>query len=147
MQAAQGALMRNGRARVVRLGLALLTLMAAVVWLQPYSVFSPYRAYSDPARRFLRAALAHDSLELRRRAASPQPVQWALQAAQGDRPALTVWARLLRPDIGIRHGDTTTVVFQTSTRVCHLRPVAMTFVRGASGLRVLAASSSCFASR
>ena len=137
--------MKNGRARAGRLLLAILVVIAAILWLQPYSVFSPYRAYTDPARRFLRAALAQDSAELQRRAASPQPVQWALDAGKGDRSALAVWAKLLRPYAGRRHGDTTTVVFQTSTRVCYLRPVTMTFVRAATEPRVLLASSSCFA--
>ena len=139
--------MMNGRARVARLVLAALVVMAAVLWLQPYSVFSPYRAYTEPARRFLRAALAQDSLELQRRAISPHAVQWALDAGRGDRTALAVWARLSRPSSGRRHGDTTTVVFQTSTRVCYLRPVAMTFVEAAPEPRVLMASSSCFAER
>jgi hypothetical protein len=138
--------MKNGRARVARLVLAALVVMAAVLWLQPYSVFSPYRAYTEPARRFLRAALAQDSLELQRRAISPHAVQWALDAGRGDRTALAVWASLSRPSSGRRHGDTTTVVFQTSTRVCYLRPVAMTFV-GTANPRVLMASSSCFAER
>ena len=139
--------MMNGRARVARLVLAALVVMAAVLWLQPYSIFSPYRAYTEPARRFLRAALAQDSLELQRRAISPHAVQWALDAGRGDRTALAVWARLSRPSSGRRHGDTTTVVFQTSTRVCYLRPVAMTFVEAAPEPRVLMASSSCFAER
>jgi hypothetical protein len=137
--------MNNGRARAGRLILAILVVIAAVVWLQPYSVFSPYRAYTDPARHFLRAALAQDSLELQRRAVSQQPVEWALDAGKGDRSALAVWAKLLRPYSGRRHGDTTTVVFQTSTRVCYLRPVTMTFVRTAAEPQVLVASSSCFA--
>jgi hypothetical protein len=137
--------MNNGRARAGRLILAILVVIAAVVWLQPYSVFSPYRAYTDPARHFLRAALTQDSLELQRRAVSQQPVEWALDAGKGDRSALAVWAKLLRPYSGRRHGDTTTVVFQTSTRVCYLRPVTMTFVRTAAEPQVLVASSSCFA--
>lgn len=137
--------MKNGRARAGRLILAILGVIVAVLWLQPYSVISPYRVYTEPARRFLRAALAQDSLELQRRAISSQPVQWALHAGKGDRGALAVWAKLLRPYAGRRHGDTTTVVFQTSTRVCYLRPVAMTFVRATAEPRVLVASSSCFA--
>ncbi len=139
--------MRNGRARMGRLILATLVLIAAVVWLQPYTVVSPYRGYTEPARRFLRAALAQDSMELQRRTASRQPVQWALEAGNGDRSALALWAKLLRPYSGHRHGDTTTVVFQTSTRVCYLRPVTLTFVRATAEPRVLVASSSCFAER
>jgi hypothetical protein len=137
--------MNTGRARAGRLIFALLVVIGAVAWLQPYSVFSPYRMYTEPARRFLRAALARDSAELQRRAASRQPVQWALHAGQGDRSALAVWASLLRPYSGRQQGDTTVVVFQTNTRVCYLRPVTMTFVGIAAEPRVLAASSSCFA--
>ena len=139
--------MKNGRVRASRLILATLVVLAAILWLQPYTVISPYREYTEPARIFLRAALAQDSLELERRTASPQPVRWALQAATGDSRALAIWAKGLRPYSGHRHGDTTTVVFQTSTRVCYLRPVAMTFVPGVEGPRVLLASSSCFADR
>ena len=139
--------MRNGLGRAGWVVLATLAAIVGVLWLQPYSVVSPFRAYTDPARGFLQAALAQDSLELRRRAISPQPVQWALQAADGDPTGLAVWARGLRPYSGRRHGDTTTVVFQKSTRDCYLRPVAMTFVGGTEGPRVLVASSSCFADR
>jgi hypothetical protein len=139
--------MTSGGMRRGRLIVAAVIALATVLWLQPYSVNSPYRAYTEPARRFLRAALAHDSVELHRRAASRQPVEWALQASNGDTRALAVWAQLLRPYSGHRRGDTTTVVFQTSTRVCYLRPVAMTSVRAAEGPRVLLASSSCFADR
>jgi hypothetical protein len=139
--------MKNGLIRAGRLFLATLVALAAVLWLQPYTAVSPYREYAEPARTFLRAALAQDSLELERRAVSAQPVRWALQAATGDARALAIWAKVLRPYSGHRHGDTTTVVFQTSTRVCYLRPVAMTFVPGVEGPRVLLASSSCFTDR
>ena len=54
--------MKNGRARIGRLSLASLVAIVTVLWLQPYSFISPYRAYAESARRFLRAALAHDSL-------------------------------------------------------------------------------------
>jgi hypothetical protein len=77
--------MPNGRAPVGGLILATLLAGAVLLWLQPYSVISPYRAYTEPARRFLRAALAQDTLELQRQAVSAQPVQWALDAAQGTR--------------------------------------------------------------
>jgi hypothetical protein len=122
--------MPNGRAPAGGLVLAPLLAGAILLWLQPYSVISPYRTYTEPARRFLRAALTQDTLELQRQAAATQPVHWALEAADGDPNALAIWARLSRPYSGRRHGDTTTVVFQTSTRVCY---------------RLALASSSCFA--
>ena len=139
--------MANGPGRAGRLALATVVIILAVLWVQPYSAVSPYRGYTEPARRFLRAALAQDSVELRKHAVSVQPVEWALQAAHGDPTALSIWARLLRPYSGRRHGDTTTVVFQTTTRTCYLRPVTMTFVEGAKGPQVVLASSSCFAGR
>lgn len=136
-------------ARAIRLPLLLAAVLgaAALLWLQPYSVVSPYRAYAEPGRRFLQAALALDTAELSRRSIAPQPVQWALRSGRGDRAALAAWSRVLRPYSGIRHGDTTLVVFQTSTRICYLRPVAMTFVGSPDRARLLVASSSCFAER
>jgi hypothetical protein len=139
--------MTNGRSRAGVPVLATLLCILAVLLVQPYSFVSPYRAYTEPARRFLRAALAQDSLALRARAAAPQPVRWALRAGQTNPEVLAVWAQLLRPYSGRRRGDTTTIVFQTSTTDCYLRPIAMTFVPGAEGPRVLVASSSCFAER
>ena len=133
--------------RLLRIGLLsaglLLGLAGAIVYL--LSVSSPFQAYIGPARDFLRAALVQDSLELRRRAVSAQPVRWALHASETDPKGLAVWAKLLRPYSGDRHGDTVLVVFQTRTTVCYLRPIAMTFVQSASGPRVLSVSSSCFA--
>ena len=137
--------MSNDRVPVVALVLAAVLAGALLLWFQPYSVISPYHTYVDPARRFLRAALAHDTSGLERQAASEQPVRWALEAADGDPNALAVWARLSRPSSGRRHGDTTTVVFQTSTRVCYLRPVTMTFVGAPDEPRLAMVSSSCFA--
>jgi hypothetical protein len=134
-------------ARATRLPLLLAAAIgaAALLWLQPYSVVSPYRAYAEPGRRFLQAALALDTAELSRRSIAPQPVQWALRSGRGDRAALSAWSRLLRPYAGTRHGDTTLVVFQTTTTSCHLRPLAMTFVGSPDRARLLVASSSCFA--
>jgi hypothetical protein len=137
--------MPDNRVPVVPLALAALLAGAVLLWFQPYSVDSPYQSYVDPARRFLRAALAQDTAGLERQAVSRQPVRWALEAARGDPNALAVWARLSRPYSGRRHGDTTTVVFQTSTSVCYLRPVTMAFVSAANGPRLAMASSSCFA--
>ena len=139
--------MSNGRVPVGSLVLAALLAIAALMWVQPYSVFSPYRPYSEPARRFLRAALARDTLALQSQAVSAQPVEWALAAADGDLSALAIWTRSLRPYSGRRHGDTTTVVFQTSTRVCYLRPVTLAFVGGNEAPRLALASSSCFTGR
>lgn len=137
--------MPNGHVRKGGLVLAVVLGSAGVLWFQPYSVESPYGSYTGPARRFLLAALTHDTLVLQRQTVSAQPVRWALEAAHGDPNALAIWARLLRPYSGRRHGDTTTVVFQTSTRTCYLRPVTMAFVGSRKSPRLAVASSSCFA--
>lgn len=137
--------MPNGRIPIGWLVIVALLGSATMFWLQPYSVVSPYREYVEPARRFLRAALDQDTLELRKQAISSGPVRWALRAAHGDPNAVAIWAQRMRPYSGRRHGDTTTVVFQTGTRVCYLRPVTMAFVHGTEGPRVALASSSCFA--
>ena len=91
-----GGHLANGRIPTGWLIFAALLAGATMFWLQPYSVVSPYRGYVEPARRFLRAALAQDTLELRRQAISPEPVRWALGAAQGDPDALAIWAQRLR---------------------------------------------------
>jgi hypothetical protein len=137
----------QSRARAGLITLFGLAAIAGLLWTQPYSVFSGYRAYTEPARRFLQSALAGDSVGLERQAASAKPVQWALEAARQDPQALAVWARGLRPYSGEQVGDTAMVVFQTSTRVCYLRPVTMVFIKGAEGPRVFSASSSCFTHR
>jgi hypothetical protein len=137
--------MPNDRMRAVTLVIAPLMAGAVLLWFQPYSVVSPYQSYVDPARRFLHAALDRDTVGLERQAVDRQPVQWALEAGAGDAHALAIWAQSSRPYSGHRHGGTTTVVFQTSTRVCYLRPVTMAFVPDPTGPRLVHASSSCFA--
>jgi hypothetical protein len=111
--------MKNGRVRLLLAGLGAIVI---VLWLQPYSVISPFQPYIEPARDFLRAALVQDSLELRRRAVSPQPVRSALHAAKTDPKALAVRTKLLRPYSGGRYGDTAMVVFQTNMPVCDPLP-------------------------
>ncbi len=53
--------------------------------------------YSEPARRFLCTALAHDWLGLQGQAASSAPVEWALDAARGDTNAAPFSQRAERP--------------------------------------------------
>jgi hypothetical protein len=137
--------MTENRMRAAWLVLAALLGVAAVLWVQPYTVFSPYGSYSDPARQFLRAALLHDSLALQRQAGSPGPVKWALDAARANPQDLAIWAQALRPLNGRRTGDTTVVVFQTSTRTCYLRPLVVSFAASLGRPRILKMSSSCLA--
>jgi hypothetical protein len=112
---------------------------------QPYSVRSPWQPYVGPARRYLQAALAHDSAALERQSVSTAPVAWTLHAARMAPETLAVWGAVLRPSGGRRWGDTTDVVFETSTEVCEFRPIVIRFVGRAETPRVQMVTSSCFA--
>jgi len=136
--------MPNGRPPLV----LMLGLVAAIgvelLVVQPYSVPSPWQPYVAPARRYLHAALARDSAALDRESVSAAPVAWALHAARTAPETLAVWAAHLRPSGGRRWGDTTDVLFETSTEVCEFRPIVMRFV-GRDGIpHVLMVTSSCF---
>ena len=56
-------------------------LAAALLVLQPYSADWPRSIYSEPARRYIQAAMRQDSATLARLSASESPVRWALAAA------------------------------------------------------------------
>jgi hypothetical protein len=124
------------------LGAALL--VAALVFLQPYSVTSPWAVYSRPAQRFLQAALRGDSLALVQQASSAEPVAWALAVGRSHPDSLAAWAREAEAWSGGRWGDTAEVVLQTSTEVCRDHPIWMRFVGSGEEARVLRVSSTCF---
>jgi len=136
--------MTNGRPPV----LLTLGLVAAIgvelLVMQPYSAPSPWQPYVAPARRYLHAALARDSVALRAQSVSAAPVAWALHAGCTAPETLAVWVAGLRPSGGRRWGDTTDVMFETSTEVCEFRPILMRFVARDGTPRVLMAASSCF---
>jgi hypothetical protein len=116
----------------------------AVLLVQPYSVPSPWQSYVQPARQYLQAALRGDSAALARQSVSGAPVAWALHAARTAPETLAIWAAVLRPATGRHWGDTTDVVFETSTEACEFRPILMRFVRTDGAARVLTATSRCF---
>ena len=123
-------------------------LCAAALWIfQPYSVRSPWDAYTRPAQRFLQAALTRDSLGLRRLSGSMAPVVWALEAARARPESLVVWARDAEAWTGKRRGDTADVLLSTRTEVCSRHPIWLRFVGTGDDVKVLRASSTCFESR
>jgi hypothetical protein len=137
----------NGKTPLYLTLLGAVLLGAGLAILQPYSVVSPWSAYTKPAQRFLQAAVRRDSLALTRQSASAAPVVWALAAARTHPDSLAVWARNARASTGGRWGDTVDVLLSTSTEVCDEHPIWIRFVGSGDNARVLRASSACFEPR
>jgi hypothetical protein len=139
--------MVNGRMPIYLTLLAAVLCVAALWILQPYTVRSPWDAYTKPAQRFLHAALRRDSLALSRQSGSIAPVVWALRAARTQPESLMVWARGAEAWTGKRRGDTADVLLSTTTDVCSRHPIWLRFVGSGDEVKVLRASSACFESR
>jgi hypothetical protein len=121
-------------------------LCAVALWiLQPYTVRSPWDAYTGPAQRFLAAALRRDSLALSRLSGSVAPVVWALEAARARPESLMAVARDAEAWTGQRRGDTADVLL--STEACSRHPIWLRFVGSGDQVKVLRASSTCLESR
>jgi hypothetical protein len=110
---------------------------------QPYSADWPGRGYTKPARRYIRAALQHDSVRLARLSASDAPVAWALHAARTHADSLALWAGRIEAWAGARSGDTTEVFVYPARDGCDNAPILFRFVGSGSDARVLSASSPC----
>jgi len=121
----------------------LLTGLAYVFGVQPYSVTSPWSHYDEPGHRYVEAALRYDTTALERLTASPEAVAWAIQAAHSERNALTAWANSARASAGFSRADTTDVWYETATDAC---PFRLTFV-GQHTTRVVRAHASCYMRR
>lgn len=130
-----------------------LTLIAAVVFVavlrifEPYSVSSPWRAYTEPAKRYLQAAVRQDSIALARQSGSTAPVLWALAAARAQPESLAAWARDAEAWTGGRRGDTADVLLSIPTDVCSKHPIWLRFVGTGKNARILQATSACFQPR
>jgi hypothetical protein len=135
--------MVNGKMPLYLTLLAAAALGAAVLVLQPYSADFPGTAFAKPAREYIHAALAQDSLALTRLSASPTPVTWALRAARTRPDSLAAWAGHVETWTGTRMGDTTQVlVFAPSDRCSHV-PIVLRFVVSAGHTKVAEAGSAC----
>ena len=137
--------MVNGRVPLYLTLLATGLCVAALWLLQPYTVRSPWDAYTRPAQQFLAAALKRDSAELSRQSGSIAPVIWALQAARTRPESLKAMARDAEAWTGQRRGDTADVLL--SAAVCSRHPIWLRFVGTGGQMKVLRASSACFESR
>jgi hypothetical protein len=120
-------------------GVALAGFLLVLV-LQPYSVASPWSRFDDPGRRYLRAALRHDTVALQTMSASSRPVRWAIGVGQANPTALATWERWARASVGFTRGDTTDVWYDTPTDAC---PFRLSFV-GDHGTRVVDAAARCY---
>ena len=139
--------MVNGKKPLYLTLLAAALCVAALLALQPYSADWPGRAYAKPARRYVRAALRQDSVDLARRSASVAPVVWALTAARTHPDSLALWARYTRAWTGERRGDTTDVFLYSSSEACGRKPIVLRFVGSGDKAKVVRASSTCLDSR
>jgi hypothetical protein len=108
---------------------------------QPYSANWPGTGYVGPARRFLRAAVHHDSLALRRLSLSPAPVAWALAAGRAHR--LDPWRGPVEAWTGERRGDTTEVFVYPPDDACERSPVVFRFVGLGAEAKVVDVASTC----
>jgi hypothetical protein len=114
--------------------------LALVLVLQPYSATSPWVRFDVAGQQFLEAALQRDTGELAQLSAAPQPVRWALAAAETERNALAAWATSARASHGFSRGDTTEVWYDTPTHAC---PFRLTFV-GQRHPKVVGSHARCY---
>jgi hypothetical protein len=117
--------------------------VVALVTFQPYSADWPGEGYTRPAKRYLRAALRQDSLELAQLSISPSPVVWALDAARTHPESLSLWAGRVQALTGKHSGDTTEVFLYPWGEVCSEAPIAFRFVGSGDDAKVLSARSPC----
>ena len=117
-------------------------LLTALFVLQPYSADWP-SAYSEPARRYIRAAIRQDSAALTRLSTSNSPVRWALAAARRHPERLTIWKGRIEAWTGEGRGDTTEVFVYPSGWACDQEPIVLRFVSSGAAPKVVEASSKC----
>lgn len=135
--------MANGRTPLYLALVALTLFGGAMLVVQPYSADWPGTAYSEPARRYLRAAIREDSVGLAHLSAAPAPVNWALDAARRNRHTLELWKRRVRAFIGERRGDTVEVYVYPPGDECAEAPIVLRFIGVGRDARVLKAGSVC----
>ena len=131
----------NGRMPILLTAMAAVVAAVALLVLQPYSVRSPWAAYSAPARRYLRAALERDSLELVHQSDGAGSVTWALAVARRHADSLALWSKSAEAWAGIQHADTAEVFVAAPQSTCSR---VFRCVGPARRARVQKASGSCF---
>jgi hypothetical protein len=131
----------NGRMPIILTAIAAAIMAVAMLVLQPYSVRSPWTAYSGAARRYLRTALERDSLGLVHQSVGAGSVTWVLAVARRHSDSLAVWSKSAEAWAGVRHADTAEVFVTTPQSTCSL---VFRFVGPARHARVQRASGTCF---
>src|SRR3954471_25052959 len=124
------------------LGLAALG-FGTLVW-QPYSADFPGTQYAKPIRRYIHAAVEHDSAGLARLSASSSAVSWGLTAGRAHAGSLAHWERGMQAWSGQQRGDTAQVFVFSDGTMCQNAPIELQLVGRDGGARVLRASSSCW---
>lgn len=124
--------------------LAAALLAGALLTIQPYTADWPGTDYAAPARRYVRAALDHDSVALRRLSSTLRPVTWALHVSRTQPGTLASWAGRIHAYTGERQGDTTEVFVYPSADACDDAPIVFRFVGSGAAARVVNANSACF---
>ena len=135
--------MNNDKAPFYLWLVAAALLATAVMTLQPYSAEPVGKGFGKPAERFVRAALAQDSVALARLSATDRPVTWALAVARRAPGSLAAWAHHTQAWTGERRGDTTQVFLYSRAALCDDAPIQFRFVHARSGAKVVGASSAC----
>ena len=135
--------MNNDKAPFYLWLVAAALLATAVMTLQPYSAESVGKGFGKPAERYVRAALAQDSVALVRLSATDSPVIWALAAARRSPASLAAWAHHTQAWTGERRGDTTQVFLYGAAALCGDAPIQFRFVGTRGGAKVVGASSAC----
>lgn len=135
--------MVNDRAPILGTLVLLGVLLAALVIFQPYTADWPGSGYAEPARRYIRAAMHHDSAALVRLSTSDSPVRWALAVGRRYSDTLAYWDRRMQAFTGEQRGDTTEVFVYPYEDACDDEPIVLRFVGSGADLKVLGASSAC----
>jgi hypothetical protein len=136
--------MVNGKTPMFLTLLLMAVLVAAVLTFQPYSADSPGRAFTKPARSYIRAAIKQDSVGLRRISTSMLPVMWALSVARAHPDTLALWGRWIRAWTGEKQGDTTEVFVYPGGDVCSKEPIVLRIVDSGNQARIAGVRSACF---
>jgi hypothetical protein len=124
---------------------ALLTVTAAWALMARYATRNPYGAFVGPARRFLEAGLALDSIALVRMEASPEAIAWALETGRREPARLRALLHGIGPVGGRRTGDGALVLFNAAGEFgsCGAMPLAVTFRGLPAAMRVARVSAGC----
>ena len=135
--------MVNGKTPLYLTLVAAILIGAAVLLLQPYSADFPGTEYAKPARRYLRAAIHQDSVELQGISASMAAVDWALRVARSHPDSLAAWAGGTQTYVTARWADTAEVLVYPAAAPCNDVPIVLRFIGTGRDARVVQASSAC----